>query len=390
MSEHDMKKDGVDRRSALQSIGAGIGLSGLGTLRDLESGKVEQIDGTDSRDRKKIRYADLGEEGYKYKEVPREWHELYPAAENAKEQIEEQFLEHPGINGIGIGTTDKAIGSFRVPSVHVYKTQRSGVDLPDSVNGIDVTSTINTGWEFRDCSACTDNPPGGMQYYENHTEFEFSGTLGWKVSDGGSKFMLTAAHVFSCDKNEDIDGWEIKSTSSDGTIGYVQDHNHDEDWALIDFYGDFGCPSGDSFAHQMRSEDGPTNGHMTKDGLRSMKDDGTGNRHRGAVSCYDSGPIDTVETIVKDVECQARDGSKVYRDYSNQTVTRSLSKKGDSGAFFYNHYYNSNGACYDNLATHLLTGGGEDDKGNDISFGIGAYYLDNNHYMEFNPDGVRC
>ena len=380
----------VSRRTAIRGVAVStIGVAGLASYTGYSRAETTEIPDVDPRNKIEITVADYGDQGVRTEEVPVEWYNRYSGLTTLKKEVRKSVQSQEAFTGIGIGTSDRTIGGYRVPHITVLETTSGAVDIPDKIDGIKVESRRIGTPSFNTCTSCFEQPPGGMavETGDGNGNQVGAGTTGWKINDG-SDYMLTAAHIFDCSGTDDITGYVAASTGTLNRFGEVVDYDHSEDWALLTKYNlDIGCPSGGSnefFDAAVRNEGGPANGNMTEDGLRTMKDDGTPNRNRGRNTCEDSGLIDMINTSLSGIQCPNSDAT---RSLDNLVMTKNTNTGGgDSGSFWYNHSYNSGGYCYDNLATHIHSGS----TGTGESFGVAADLLREQYNFNYNPDGLRC
>lgn len=349
----------ITRRNALKAVGVGsIGLTGVGTV--LGSSKKDTVtitivEGGDGTPRLR-------------KEVPANWYEREMRATDVQWNLRKQYgIENPdfsvsGIDGVGLGTLEETISGRRTSYVEVYVDPVTGtdVDIPSGVNGIPVETAATPRPAPDACNQTNFDPmPGGVMV--GGSSGQYDGTATCEVKYGSTFYMMTAAHLFTCN-GADIRGEPMYQNTQ--YVGDVEVASLSEDWALIPRASNSDV---DDFDNQIEDQPGKLSGHVSRDGLLDLKSTGETVYKQGVETCETSGVVEKIEQTV--LNC-----NDTSDDYYVQVSTPT--SPGDSGSPHF-HKYIYNGCYY--LAIIAPHYGGE-------SVGCAAYHLNKSHGIEFDPE----
>lgn len=258
--------------------------------------------------------------------------------------------------------------------------------IPDSVSGITTQITPIDGFELTLCNDGSHDPvPGGVKVENNQWDDPPYGTSGWKIESGGYKYMMTSAHLFNCDRSEDINGrYLYQDTQNAGT---VLDHSHKYDWSIasVDAIWDEDHDVG-GYSNTIEGYSGEKGGHVTDSGIDDMASSGE-SAYKSAIStCKSEGEVvgHDYELLDFTVEC---DGTQYKYDYDNQIMVDIPNESGDSGSMIFREGTTFDGCNYI-AAIGLNNLKSEDEYGNTYAYGTQAYYLANSEGFNFQPDSI--
>jgi len=305
------------------------------------------------------------------KKVDEAWYNLEMKADKVRKNLESRFDNHPRFHSASIGVADELINGRKKPQITAFEKPKAGkpdllskeLDLPSTIDGINVTQKVKEDIELDQCAEVVDRLQGGDALDEDDGNGPGSATCA--VEESGSIRVMTAEHVVDpssdpadCDSpmNDDMWNWD----TDDNYIGGVVDYDKAQDWATVDEYNS-DIPIGDS----IRGEYGTLAGHETLDGLRDLKSTGETVYHRGWKTCTTTGQVTSVK--VTDDRCGGSATSDDYVEVSTYT------DGGDSGGPHYKTLTYNGNTYMSIIAPHR---GGQ-------SFGCGAYAINRDHPISF-------
>lgn len=218
----------VSRRRALRALGVGgVGLTGFSKLASAD----QKVTITITRDNDGPR---------RQKEVPRQWNEHRKRATRVTRRLSDQYYPKAGVESVSKIRHSKTYAGK--PGFQV----KIGIDssifdgsIPDKVDGIPVKIVEAKERGLGSCEGYTssiDPVPGGVECHEGngtYAERGFGTTFTTVQDFGGTKWMMTAAHLFrGNDCDFDPSGEFIGQCDTD--FGEVRDHDWEADWATID------------------------------------------------------------------------------------------------------------------------------------------------------------
>ena len=294
----------IGRRTALRNIGAGaFGLTQLPAV----------VKGDNTVE---ITVLARGDEPVITKRVSREWYEHEKHVESVAEDAKAELLNSPGIKAVGIGAGQTRAGGRPGGHLRVYAdAQASGVSVPETYQRLPI-ERIDHG-EYHTFTSCNCNNqeysyiPGGVRIETDKGTESATASSGCKVSfgsDGEEDYLLTVAHAFSC--NPDEDEVEVRQGPDDEPFGYLDTDASNpahfdpvEDWAAISLDSD---GSADGYSSSIADHSGEVAGRVTKDGLADhmcSEDDPETVYKQGYRTCDDEGCIVDRDKTSSNPEC---------------------------------------------------------------------------------------
>lgn len=305
------------------------------------------------------------------KKVDEAWYNLEMKADRVRENLESSFDNHPRFHSASIGVSDELINGRKKPQINAFvkpkaeKPELSSkkLDLPSSIDGINVTQEVKEDVELDHCAEVVDRLQGGDALDEDDSSGPGSATCA--VEEYGSIRVMTAEHVVDpssdpadCESPMYDDTWNYDT--DDNHIGGVVNFDKSQDWATVSPTNS-DIPIGDS----IRGEYGTLAGHETLDGLRDLKSTGETVYHRGWKTCTTSGQVKSVKESVD--RCG---GSATSDDYVKVST---YTESGDSGGPHYKTFTYNGNTYMSIIAPHR---GGQ-------SIGCGAYAINRDYPISF-------
>lgn len=284
-SQNSANESTWNRREYLGAVGGSVaGISALASLQGVAKGAGG------SSDRVTIPIIKKGDTVVKEKEVPRKWFNHVQNARQAKQATVNQYKSHPGVVSVSRVRSKHRYGGRDGFNIQVgVRPDRARPELPDQVNDIPVKVVEESRFTPTACEV-TDKVtpvPGGVEINPDQGGF---GTTGIKVEQGGSYFMLTAAHLWDNQCSESIRG-EACDIEDGSYFGSVDEFDREADYALV-------TPVGYNADDYIREDDGfaiaqyPVGGYYTSSGVDTLITDGKSARSMGIVSGETSGTVE--------------------------------------------------------------------------------------------------
>lgn len=291
----------VQRRTALKTIAGGsASLAGYGTAV-----RVVNARGTT----KKITTLAKGDKSAKSVEVSKRWYNHTQNARSARKQVQSSYRSHADVVSVGIGNGDRSIGGLLSHEIVVgvsSNDRAQSADLPDAVNGVPVRiretegTTKTCGDAQNDCYMDGQGAAhGGLACKcENQKDSTAYGTTCCRVYLDGSKYLMTARHLFlssleNCESDtlEDFtQNMYLDGDSIDPVVGEPKYHYKDSDAALVG-----NDKSGISITNEVANEpDKGIVGRVTGDGLSYLKSSQDIIEKRGRCSCETYGRVNEI------------------------------------------------------------------------------------------------
>jgi len=234
----------------------------------------------------------------------------------------------------------------------------NGVEI-NAKETVQATPTCNEG-NF-------DIMPGGVTI-ESSSGGQATSTC--EVRRSGEFYMMTAAHLFSCDQ-DDITGDEANQNGR--YLGDVVDYDTDQDWAMVK--RDSSSEVSD-FDNEVEDYRGILAGHTTESGLHDLKSNDTTVYKQGITTCKESGQVEGY-----DVSVEANCNSISSNDYVETSATQDY---GDSGGPVFDQF-TSNGCTYISMIS-LATLAGCKSPSCSTALGAAAFRINNDHNINFDPE----
>lgn len=353
----------INRRRFLKATGiSAIGATGVGTLPNRGSAEGN---GTVT-----ITTVAAGNKPVIQKEVPADWWTYEEQAKLVSTQLKDRFADVAGVDGVGIGTLNQTISGRRISNVEVY-VNPNGTDakIPDRVNGVEVmirdtvqgTLTCNEG-NF-------DIMPGGVTI-ESSSGDQVTSTC--EVERSGTFYMMTAAHLFTCNQSS-ITG--DPAYQSGRYLGDVVDYDFNQDWAIVKRDSSSKVTDLDN---EIEDYAGILAGYTTESGLHDLKSNNTTVYKQGITTCKESGQVERYNVSVSN-SCNSISSN----DYVETSATQDF---GDSGGPVFDQFtYNG---CYYISIISLATLAGCLSPPCSTALGAAAYHINNDHNISFDPEYV--
>jgi hypothetical protein len=367
----------VNRRTALQTIS-----SGTATLAGI--GSAVNVVGADGPTQKIVVLAE-GDRSAESRSVSQQWYRHVETARRVNERLKSKYLDQSDVVRVGIGLGDTRIGGLRSHEIVVgidseansQKDDATPTTVPEEVEGIPVRTeeasrTVPTCGEPKDdCYMGSYVSYGGLavESYMNGGDDGFYGTSCCRVILNGTKYLMTARHLFTESENKCADdfGSDPQLYLDGGSfVGKPEHYYKDSDVALVN-------PSGTDITNEVSDEPGKgVVGRVTGDGLSYLSSTGDIIEKRGRCSCRTDGRIKEFGTSESCGLLSSIDG----------IVTSSLTqKKRDSGGIV---YFEPDTSTEDLYMVNLAMGHPHNDTSRTI--GTSGDYMYKNHDIWFGGD----
>lgn len=359
------------RRSYLKkaAAGAGFGMGGVtGSVKGDDTVEMVVVQGSDGPRITRTVSAD--------------WYHWEEHVERAAEDYRKKAQAFPGIKAVGIGSGLTQVGGRSGGHLRVYAdSSLLESSIPDTYNEVPI-ETIEYDKSHRtacDCNHAYFDPiPGGVTIEENASGAPYS-TTACKVEKGGTNYIMTVSHLFTCDF-DDIKDWNAFQFGS--FFGTIAEYDHSGDWAIVQL-DERGGHTG--FNNTIQDYNGILSGHVTYKGLTDFMGSNAKTAHQhGITTCKRTGKI------------LDRDFTATFEGCNPQTVsglvqTNIHNEPGDSGGPVFDQY-TYNGCDYIAMIGHHIGGTNQTSIwcSSDYAYSNGivtpAYQLYNDHSINFDPD----